>query len=219
VNTQTANYLDAIGHLPAGGALILNDVSWEDFEQLLSDLGDSYAVRISYDRGRLEIMSSSSIHEMYKDLLLRLACLLAEELDLILESRGSTTFKQKEFARAIEPDTCFYVQNASRIIGRSRIDLSVDPPPDIVVEIDVSHESTTKHAIYAGMRVPELWCYDEREAHIYHLMDEGYVEMSASRALPVITSEVLTRFLAQSKTEGQSATLRSFREWLHAQRL
>src|SRR6266702_8590113 len=97
MTTQTANYLDAIAHLPAGGSLILNDVPWEEYEELLSDLGEGYAVRIAYDRGRLEIMSPTARHEMYKDLLLRLVDSLAETKgDLVLETRGSTTFKEKQ---------------------------------------------------------------------------------------------------------------------------
>jgi len=218
MTTQTANYLDAIAHLPAGSKLILADVSWEEYEQLLADLGDGYGARIHYDRGRLEIMSPSLNHEMYKELILRLADILAEEMGLTLESRGSTTFKQKQIDSGREPDTCFYVQNAARIIGKKELDLSVDPPPDIVVEIDVWHDSTSKFAFYASLGVPELWHADEQRAQIYHLTEQGYCEAPASRVFPVLSSDTLSRFLEQSKTEGQSATLRSFRQWLRTQR-
>ncbi len=216
MKAQTANYMDAIEHLPAGSTLILTDVSWEEYEQLLANLGNSYGVRISYDQGRLEIMSPSLDHEMYKELILGLARIVAEESGLTLESRGSTTFKHEQFAGGAEPDTCFYVQNAGRIIGRNRIDLKTDPPPDIVVEIDVAHQSTSKFPFYASLGVPELWRYDERHAQIYHLMEQRYVEMPASRAFPILTGEVLSRFLEQSKAEGQSKTLRVFREWMRA---
>ena len=215
--TQTLSYLDAIAHLPAGGTLILTDVLWEEYEQLLTDLGDSYGARITYDQGRLEIMSPSYRHENYSQVVSQLARIIADELDIILESLGSTTYKQQWLARGVEPDACFYVQNAPRIIGRERIDLRVDPPPDIVVEIDVSHESTGKLAIYAGMKVPELWRYDEHRAHIYVLIGQGYVEVPASRTFSFLTSEALSQFLEQSKTEGQTGTLRSFREWLRGQ--
>jgi hypothetical protein len=87
-----------------------------------------------------------------------------------------------------------------------------------VVEIDVSHDSTSKLAIYAGMSVPELWRYDEKRARIYHLTSDAYVEIPTSQSLPIVSSDLLTRFLEQSKTQGQSATLRSFREWLRGQR-
>jgi Uma2 family endonuclease len=212
--TQTANYLEAIEHLPAGGTLILTAVSWKDYEQLLHDLGDGYAVRISYDQGRMEIMSPSHKHEHFKELISRLAHVIAEELNLALESLGSTTYKQEWLSRGVEPDACFYIQNAARIIGRERIDLRTDPPPDVVVEIDVSHDSTSKLAIFAGMGVPELWRYDGTRARICHLVGDAFDEIPNSMALPIVTSDLLTRFLKQSKTEGQSATLRSFRECL-----
>jgi len=216
--TQTANYLDAIAHLPAGGTLILADVPWTEYEQLLADLGDGYAVRVSYDQGRLEIMTPSAKREKYKDLILRLADTAADELGCDLDSFGSTTFKQEQLAKGAEPDTCFYVQNAAGVIGKDQIDLSTDPPPDVVVEIDVAHGSASKLAIYASLGVPELWWYDERRLQIYHLTGQGYVEAPGSRAFPVLTSDVLSRFLERSKTEPQRAVLRSFREWLRAQR-
>lgn len=159
-------------------------------------------------------MSPSSNHEMYKELLQNFALLITLEMGLVFESRGSTTFRQEQFVHGAEPDTCFYIENASRIIGKKRIDLDTDPPPDVIVEIDVSHDSTSKFDFYAALGVPELWRYDEHRAQIYHLIDENYSEQPASLALPAITADALTRFLEQSKTEGQSAALRSFRAWL-----
>ena len=217
MGTLTLSYLDAIAHLPAGGTLILNEVSWEEYEQLLADLGHENGVRISYDQGRLEVMSPSSFHEMFKELVLSIALSLATEVGLPFESRGSTTFKQELSEKGAEPDTCFYVQNAFRIIGKRQIDLKGDPPPDIIVEIDVSHESTGKFSFYATLGVRELWRYDEQSLHIYRLSDEGYSEIPASEVFPLLTSNALTQFLEQSKTAGQGAALRSFRDWLRTQ--
>lgn len=214
MTAQTASYVDAIAHLPAGGTLILTDVSWQEYEQLLADLGEGYGVNIFYNQGRLEIMSPSLNHEMYTDLILHVARMIAEETRKDLESRGSTTFKQEKLRKAVEPDTCFYVQNASRIIGVLAIDLNIHPPPDIVVEVDVSHDTTAKSIFYAEIGVPELWRYDESRARIFHLSKGQYIEMSQSLALPILTSAALTKFLEQSKTEGQSAALRSVRAWL-----
>jgi len=218
MTTQTANYMDAIAHLPAGGSLILNDVPWEEYEELLSDLGEGYAVRIAYDRGRLEIMSPTARHGMYRDLLLRLVDSLAETNEVVLETRGSTTFKEKQLLQGAEPDTCFYVENAKRIIGKGNIDLAKDPPPDIIVEVDVSHQSTGKLSFYSAIGVPEIWRYDERQVRILHLIEgryvDRYVEMPSSLTFPVLTDKVLTAALEQSKTEGQSAALRTFRQWL-----
>ena len=215
--TQTLNYLDAIAHLPAGGTLILNDVPWDEYEQLLADLGESAGVRVSYDQGRLEIMSPSSRHERFVQLITLLVWTAAEEMDLVIEGLGSTTYKQEWLARGVEPDACFYISNAKAIIGKERIDLRTDPPPDIVVEIDVSRESTRKLAIYAGMSVPEVWRYDGQQAHIYQLAGRDYVEVDASPTFSDLTAEVLSRVLEQSKIEGQTAAQRSFRAWLRAQ--
>ncbi|MEN3331326.1 MAG: hypothetical protein V7641_691 [Blastocatellia bacterium] len=215
MTTYATSYLDAIAHLPAGGKLILYNVTWEEYEQLLDELKDR-ALRVSYIRGRLEIMSPSLPHERPKEMLLRLVSVLADEIDLTLETAGSTTFKDEQLAMGAEPDTCFYVQNAALIIGRDSIDLTCDPPPDVVVEIDIWSESTGKMGFYAAIGVPEFWRYDKRQLRIYHLSEQGYVEAPASLAFPLLTGEALTRFLEQSKSEGQSATLRAFREWLRA---
>jgi len=218
MTTHATSYLvDAIAHMPARGKLILYDVSWEEYEQFLDELGDC-ALRVSYFRGRLEIMSPSLPHERPKEFLLQLARIIADELDLTLETAGSTTFKDEQLQMGAEPDTCFYVENAARIIGKEEINLMTDPPPDVVVEIDIWSESVGKMEFYAAIGVPEFWRYRKSRLYIYHLSEEGYVEAPASRAFPLLTAEALTRFLEQNKSAGQSATLRAFREWLRAAR-
>jgi Uma2 family endonuclease len=215
--TQTLNYLDAIAHLPAGGTLIFCDVSWREYEELLVDLGERYAARIAYDNGRLEIMSPSLFHEMYKDLILLVAHETARATDIPLESRGSTTFKHEWLGKAAEPDVCFYVRNASTVVGKRRIDLTIDPPPDVLAEIDVSRDSSRKLSFYASLRIPELWLYDEESLRIYVLRAEGYSEADASQAFPLLTSAALTDFLEQSKTDGHTGALTTFRDWLKTQ--
>jgi Uma2 family endonuclease len=217
--TPTLNYLDAIAHLPSGGTLILCDVSWRDYEELLVDLGERYAARITYDNGRLEIMSPSLFHEMYKDLILCVAHEIARVTDITVESRGSTTFKHRWLGKGAEPDACFYVQNAATVIGKRRIDLTIDPPPDVLAEIDVSRDSSRKLSFYASLEVPELWLYDEESVRIYVLRTGGYSEVNASQAFPILTSSALTQFLEQSKTEGQTVALKAFRDWLKTQLL
>jgi Uma2 family endonuclease len=212
--TQTSNYIEAIHHLPAGRLLSIDNVSWEEYEQLLAELGDSYRVRINYDRGRLVIMSPSQYHEMYNRLLADLALMIADKMGRDFENRGSTTFKEESFKSGAEPDTCFWVQNATAIIGKRTLNLYLDPPPDVIVEIDISHASRFKFDFYAHLGVPEIWLYDEKILQIYHLIDKSYVIADASLAFPILTGEILTRFLEQSKTEGQSAARRAFRHWL-----
>jgi Uma2 family endonuclease len=134
--------------------------------------------------------------------------------DCELESLGSTTFTPGTFGAGAEPDTCFYVQNAARIIGKRKIDLSVDPPPDVAVEIDISSDSTDKLALYQTLGVPEMWIYNGARMRIHHLTDQGYVEEPNSLAFPLLTADAITEVLEKSKTKGQSAALRSFRNWL-----
>ncbi|MBA3247100.1 MAG: Uma2 family endonuclease [Pyrinomonadaceae bacterium] len=132
----TTDYLAAIAHLPTGAVLRVDDVTWDEYEQLLADLGEGYAVRIFYDRGRMEIMAPASTHEKPKSVLHTLVGVLRDELDIDVESLGSTTLKKELRAKGTEPDDCFYVQNAPLVIGKEEFDFQHDPPPDIVVEID-----------------------------------------------------------------------------------
>src|SRR5262249_46154880 len=157
MSTRTAEYRDAIEHLPAGSRLIISGVSWEDYEDLLEDLAGKTTVRVLYDEGTLEIMSPLLEHEVYKELISYLVRAFADEKNLPLESLGSTTWKLRQIRKGTEPDACFYVTNAYRIVGKLNIDLSVDPPPDIVVEIDTTSRSRRKFAIYAALHVPEIW--------------------------------------------------------------
>ena len=216
--TMTASYADkiqnSIAHLPSGGTMIVPDVSWEDYQQLVAEANNQNGVRLTFAQGNLEIMSPLPVHEKYKEFLLRLMDRLSTLMGFDLESLGSTTFNQEWLDNGVEPDTCFYIQNAAKIIGKNRIDLAVDPPPDIAVEIDISHRSTTKLKIYEELRVPEIWLYDERKLQILWLSETGYIDSPTSQSFPFLTSEALTQFLERSKTEGQGAVLRAFREWV-----
>jgi Uma2 family endonuclease len=215
VETRAKNYLAAIAHLPPGGTLTFQRVPWTEYEELLEDLGPGYTPRISYDHGRLEIAMPLPIHEYLKVCLSDLLRALTDELGLDMEGLGSTTFKYEGWLQGLEPDTCFYLQNVARIIGVKRFDPALPPPaPDIAVEVDVTSESLSRFPIYAKLGVPEIWRCDERQVQMYHLTETGYVEAAASRAFPFLTGEALCQFLERCQTEGQSATLREFREWL-----
>jgi Uma2 family endonuclease len=216
MTTQNAQYRGVVDHLPSGGILVLHDVTWESYEQLLEDLWDRPGVRLTYDLGRLEIMTPLPEHEEYNRFVERIVDALGDELDLNVESRGSTTWKRSGAGKGTEPDSCFYVANALRIIGRRQIDLETDPPPDIVVEIDTTNESLSKFSIYASFGVPEIWRYDARRGCVamYELRGTGYVELSSSRSFPILTAAVLTKAIEQSKSQGQKAALSAFRRWI-----
>jgi Uma2 family endonuclease len=182
-------------------------VSWEEYEDLLADLGDRPGVRVSYDEGRLQIMGPSAEHEEYGEFVLSVARVWSEELGFPLETRGSATWRRRALRKGVEADTCFYVANAHRIIGRRKIDLESDPPPDVVVEIDVTNQSLNKLPIYAGLGVPEIWRYAGERLQMYELTGTTYAVVGESRFFPGLTDTMLSELLEISKTEGQTAAI------------
>jgi Uma2 family endonuclease len=215
MSTETLDYLDAIAHLPQGATLVAHHVGWEDYERLLTALRDVAGLRVSYDEGRLEIMAPLAEHEAFADTIAFLARVLTSELGWKLEARGRATLKRQSKLKGAEPDECFYVQNAAAIIGK-RLDLSVDPPPDIVVEIDLSNESLAKFPIYAALGVPEIWRYDGRVMEIFHLARDRYATSPSSLAFPFLSGPVMADFLEQSKRLGQDEALDAFRLWVQS---
>ena len=211
----TNDYLDAIAHLPEGGTLIFHHVPWPAYAALLNDLGDGYRARISYDHGRLEVNMPTPVHERWKTFLADLMRLLTDTLGLDMEGLGSTTFSYEGWLAGLEPDTCFYIANAASILGVKRFDPQTPPPPpDIAVEVDITSESLGRFATYAKLGVPEIWRCDEEQLQIYHLTEAGYVEAKTSLAFPFLTGAILFAYLERSLVEGQSATLRAFRDWV-----
>src|SRR6185369_14927013 len=192
-------------------------VSWNEYERMVDELQETWpGVRVTYNHGRLEIMSPTYEHEVYKGFISSLARIVSEEMGVTLQAAGATTYKQELLLQGSEPDESFYVQNADAIIGKLRIDLSIDPPPDIAVEVDITNESLSKFPIYAAFGVPEIWRYDGKRARIYYLVIDKYLEREASLSFPFLRAEGMTDFLDQSKTQGQTAALSAFRQWIRA---
>lgn len=196
-----------------GQCLTLRDISWAEFEAILDEIGEHRAARVAYYQGVLEIRMPLPEHEVTKELIGDMVKLLLDELELDWEGYGSTTFKRSEMSAGIEPDTCFYIQNASKMIGKRRIDLSVDPPPDLAIEIDIT--SKTQLSAYVALKVPELWCYANDKLQIFLLEQGEYIEVENSSIfgqLPVI--EGILKFLQLSLTQGSSTARRAFRQWV-----
>jgi Uma2 family endonuclease len=214
MSVSTADYLDAVNHLPAGASLVFHAFAWDEYERLVEHLSDGHRLRVSFDRGRLEVMSPLPEHEEYAFLIDALVRTLVEAFHLKLEGRGSATWKRRSLAKGVEPDSCYYVRNADRIIGKRRIDLESDPPPDIAVEIDVTNESLSKFPIYAALGVPEIWRYDGAVVRFYTLAGDAYREAPESACFPGLEPAALAEALEQSKTEGQTAALAAFRRRL-----
>jgi Uma2 family endonuclease len=216
MNTLTADCLEIIERLPAGVKLQLPNVDWDEYEQLLSQMEDFPGHRLSYDRGRLDIMSPKRDHKAYKFFIGSIVGLLAEEQQIDIEPSGTATLRRKKLEVGAEPNESFYIQNASRVVDHLETNLEIDPPPDLVIEIDTTSESLQKFKIYAALSVPEIWRYDGRQAHFYALVGDGYEMIQNSIAFPALTVADLTLYLEQRKTEGHSKTLRAFRQMLRS---
>lgn len=192
-------------------SVILEHVSWATFEALLEDLGGPGG-RMTYDGGQLEIRSPSARHEAGKKLLGRLIEVYTEERGIDLESRGSTTFRRSDLLKGLEPDECYYVQHAEAVRGREAIDLSVDPPPDLAIEVEISSRVLPRLPIYAALGIPEVWRYDGRELTIERLEPDGrYLAVETSGVLPGLPLAEVRRALARVGQEGETAIVRAFR--------
>jgi Uma2 family endonuclease len=213
--------------VPPGHRVIFKDVSWQEFEEILEELGDRRASRLAYSKGTLEIRMPLPEHEVDKELVGDMVKILLEELEVDCECFGATTFKRQDMAQGIEPDQCFYIQNHAQMIGKRRVDLTIDPPPDLAccfadtarVEVDVT--SRTQLDAYQALGVPELWRYEEGRLRIDVLVDGEYMESEISLTFPNFPVPVIVQFVEQSLSAGRSSTLRAFRKWVreHLNRL
>ncbi|MBE9229442.1 Uma2 family endonuclease [Phormidium sp. LEGE 05292] len=195
--------------LTPGSHITIPNLSWQDFEQILIDLGEKRSSRVTYFQGTLEIMSPLALHERPHRII---AYILTTILDIQRrnwEDFRSTTLKRPQIA-GIEPDTCFYIQNADRMKGCTNLDLKQYPPPDLAIEADVTSKTTLN--AYEAMGVPELWIYRNQQLKIYLLSDRGYTESSISPTfpnLPII--EIIPQQVQKAIDEGTSKMLRELR--------
>jgi Uma2 family endonuclease len=207
----------AVEHLPQGSVLTLEQVPWEAYEEVLEKLQEWPGLRTTYDAGRLDVVTTSQEHERRKEFISLLVWTLADALNIEVEAVGGATQKRKRDLRGTEPDASFYIGHLERTIGRRELNLTIDAPPDLVVEIDKSNQSLRKFPIYAAFGVPEIWRYflRQKKAGIYHLAGETYVEIPASRFFPILISSVLSEFAERSASEGQMAAIKAFRRWIN----
>jgi Uma2 family endonuclease len=204
--------LNAIDLTP-GSHLTIADVSWEQYEAFLAELSEDRRVpRINYSNGLLEIMSPLPAHERPHRIIGYIVTAILDAQGRDWEDFGSTTFKRPKRA-GLEPDTCFYIENAERVRNCMRIDLEKDPSPDLAIEADVTSKTTFE--AYEAMKIPELWVYDNSSLTIYILQGEQYVAQSTSAVfadLPIL--EMVPRLVAQAFQEGTSKMLRDLRKQL-----
>lgn len=198
--------------------VILDSVTWDTYERLITEHGERCGTRFTYDEGVLQIMVVSSRHEGLNRTLATLVEVLAEEWGVDIARLGSMTFKRKDLQRGFEPDSCFYIQHADAIHGKQQIDIAVDPPPDLSIEVDITSGSLNRFPIFAAVGIPEVWRFDGKRVAIFRLESGGYVEAANSLVLQAVTGEILTLFLDESQKLKSTAWLRKAREWARSQR-
>jgi Uma2 family endonuclease len=196
-----------------GQQTLLKDISWQQLENILEEMGEKRAARISYGNGWLEIMVPLPEHEKDKEIFGEFVRILLDKLQIDFEPLGSTTLKNKLVRQAVEPDACFYIQNQAAVIGKNRLDLTIDPPPDLAIEIDIT--SRNQFDNYQFLGVPELWRYTQQGLEIYLLQQGKYIKSESSpnfTDIPII--ELVNEYVQQCLTIGRSQAIRNFRTWI-----
>lgn len=197
---------------PVENRVILKGVSWSTFKALLADVGDNRAWRIAYEGGVLEIRMPYLEHEVPKGLIESFIEATADELEIEVMKAGSLTLEREDLTRAVEPDSCFYIQNEASVRGNRDINLPEDLPPDLAIESDYTNSSVNKDGLYASIGVPELWRYRRQSLQVYQLVEGKYEKCDRSLAFPFLPVAEIPGFIEQSRTIGQRAAVRLFRQ-------
>jgi Uma2 family endonuclease len=191
--------------------VLLRGISWEGYLQILDALPQSRGARLTYDDGVLEITVPLEIHEFSGHLIECFIRVLVELMGLKIKTMGSTTMNYPHLKKGAEPDNAYYLQNQPLVKGRT-VDFSQDPPPDLVVEVDITHTDIAKNQFYAKIGVPEFWRFDGKVLRIYQLQSENYVEVEASPTFPLVPKERLYEFLTEAQEDEMEAVY-SLRTW------
>jgi Uma2 family endonuclease len=193
---------------------VLHDVNWRIYRALADALGDR-PIRLAYDRGSLEVRTLSFGHEWWKRRFGLLIDSVAVELGMDIQGGGSTTFQREDVDRGIEADECYYVANELKIRGKKEIDLSRDPPPDLAIEIEITHSALNRMGIYATFGVPELWRFDGTALHVFQLSgSREYEACDRSLCFPTLPTGEVVAFIDQTSQMSESAFVRALRDWI-----
>jgi Uma2 family endonuclease len=197
--------------------IMLQGITWQTYQALAHELESQPSKRLTYDNGLLEISMPLPSHATYKRLLGRLVEIATEEMDLEIRSLSASTWSRKDLLKGVEADECYYIQNEAAVRGKTEIDLTVDPPPDLAIEIDMSNPSLPRLPIYAALGVPEVWQFDGEKCRLLSLVNGRYVEESQSQVLPIATVEAVETLIAQAQDMGETSWAKSVRQWVRAQ--
>ncbi len=205
------NMLSPVSPNPGEQRFVLNGISWDGYLKILDALPQTRAVRLTYDDGMLEFAMPLEKHESFNELFRIFIWTLVELMGLSLKSMGSTTMNYPGLGKGSEPDCSYYIQNQSIVKGRT-VDFSQDPPPDLVVEVDITHTDIQKNTFYAAIGVPEFWRFNGKVWRIYQLQAGEYREVQVSPTFPQVPKERLYQFLEEAQ-EDHIEAVRSLRRW------
>jgi Uma2 family endonuclease len=201
--------------VPPDEIIRLSGISWTTYETLLEELSDR-RLRLTYNRGNLEIMAPSPEHELNKRVLGRFIETIAEELEISIYPLGSTTFKQPKLSGA-EPDECFYIRNIAAVMGKKRLNMAEDPAPDLIVEIDITSSSPHRLQVYADLGVAEVWIYNGECLVIQQLQNGTYITAQTSQFFANLAIPDIASWLQRSTTMDYLALVKAFRAWVRSQ--
>ncbi len=193
---------------------LLNNIDWAGYEKLLELFGD-HGPRMSYLDGMVELMSPGPIHEEFSYVLGRMVTILTIELNIPAKGQGSTTFRRRDRERGLEPDGCFYLASLGSFRGRDLKTLDPLPPPDLVIEVEVTSPLLDKLDIYAGLGVPEIWRYNQEGLTILCLQPDGqYLPEARSRAFPFLPIDGFRQQLAAYDPDAETTWSRAYWTWV-----
>jgi Uma2 family endonuclease len=197
--------------------VVLHNLSWQQFENILANLGDRRSARIAYYDTELEIMTPLPEHEYFKTAISIMVEDAAALLEYDYECYGSSTWKRQIMQAGVEPDNCFYFQHEALVRGKLHFDLDKDPPPDLVLEVDLTSKSIPRLPLYARLGVPEIWQYEDGVLTIYQLQQGEYQTSSTSAIFPQLNILELPKLIEQYRPQGRRAFRQAVKDWIQAQ--
>lgn len=195
---------------------VVTGLPWDEYERFLDALGD-FSLRHTYDNGTLEMMSPLKEHDWIKRLLGRMIEAVSLELDIPVQSVGSMTIRKAIKSRGLQPDESYYIANESKVRGNKHYDPKVDPPPDLVVEADVTNSVVKRLPVFASIGVPEIWHHDGQKLRFLKLKKSGeYGSIRRSAAFPLLTPQIVMSYLVRAEKTNETALIKELMSWVRA---
>jgi Uma2 family endonuclease len=205
-----------IGRLDGETRIAIHGISYEFYKQFCDEIGEQ-PIRLSFNDGCLEITITKSPHEFFKTLLAKLVEATIFELDMPVRSGGAMTFQRDDLKKGFEPDECWWIQHEAAVRTTTEFDFNSDPPPDLAIEVEISHSLAKRIQIYAALGVPEVWRFDGQQLRFCRLESDGsYVDESSSLAFPFLRPENLMPLLKLPDDNNETRRIKSYVNWLRS---